>query len=131
MELLLNAAHCPVRGGMMIECMSTVILTGCGPEVCATSNNTKRRLRRQTEVDGGHRRRGGGRDMETVWGKRERETDRGKCMERVINPLILHGGLVLELTMVTIPQQDGWGIPVQTLFPHSFCLSSHTQSVLR
>lgn len=38
----------------MIEYMSTVILTGCGPEVCVTSNNTQQRLRRQTEEDGGH-----------------------------------------------------------------------------
>lgn len=39
----------------MIEYMSTVILTGCGPEVCATSKTTKQGLRRQAgEEDGGH-----------------------------------------------------------------------------
>lgn len=27
--------------GDMIECMSTVILPGCGPEVCVTSNNAQ------------------------------------------------------------------------------------------
>lgn len=37
----------------MIEYMSTVILTGCGPEVCATSKTTKQRLRQQAEEDGG------------------------------------------------------------------------------
>lgn len=39
----------------MIEYMSAVILTGCGPEVWATSKTTEQRLRRQTrEEDGGH-----------------------------------------------------------------------------
>lgn len=38
---------------MMIEYMSTVILTGCGPEVCVTSNITKRRLRPKDLEDGG------------------------------------------------------------------------------
>lgn len=48
----------------MIEYMSTVILTGCGPEVCVTSNNTKQRLRRQTE---GHWRRGEGGRVGEIW----------------------------------------------------------------
>lgn len=72
------------EGGMMIEYMSTVILTGFGPEVCVTSNNTQQRLRRQTEKNWGHwrRREGGGGwwDMETVWEKKggtdwERQTN--------------------------------------------------------
>lgn len=41
------------EGGMMIEYMSTVILTGCGPEVCVTSNITKRRPRPKDPEDGG------------------------------------------------------------------------------
>ncbi len=60
----------------MIEYMSTVILTGCGPEVCVTSNTTKQRLRRQTQEDGGHcwRMVGG----ETAWGNKARRMDRTK-----------------------------------------------------
>lgn len=41
------------KGGMMIEYMSTVILTGCGPEVWATSKTTRQRLRCQAGEDGG------------------------------------------------------------------------------
>lgn len=74
----------------MIEYMSTVILTGCGPEVCATSKTTKQRLRQQAEEDGGHLRieRGYISPYCNSMGKlskthRERERDRGMCMERV------------------------------------------------
>lgn len=63
------------EGGMMIEYMSAVILTGCGPEVCVTSNTTKQRLRRQAEQNRGHwkRERGGG--GVTVTGNKARRTD--------------------------------------------------------
>lgn len=40
------------EGGMMIEYMSTVILTGWGPEACVTSNTTKQGLRHQAQEDG-------------------------------------------------------------------------------
>ena len=45
---------------MMIEYMSTVILTGCGPEAYVTSNITKRRPRPKDLEDGGERDGGGG-----------------------------------------------------------------------
>lgn len=43
----------------MIECVSTVILPGCGPEVCVTSKKTRSTaLRRQADGNRGrHRRR--------------------------------------------------------------------------
>lgn len=92
----------------MIEYMSTVILTGCGPEVYVTSNNTQQRLRHQTEEGvgrwerWGHSRRGEGlwvgvvRYGDSMEKEREterqreteqegkKETDGGKCMESVI-----------------------------------------------
>lgn len=40
-----------LRGGMMIEYMSTIILTGCGPEVCMTSNNARHCLKHQAEQE--------------------------------------------------------------------------------
>lgn len=65
--------------GMMIEYTSTVILPGCGPEVCVTSNNTQHRLRRHT--DEGQKRRGaGGGEIWKQHGSRKREE--GKVTER-------------------------------------------------
>lgn len=53
-------------GGMMIEYMSTIILTGCGPEVCMTSNNARHCLKHQAEQEarGEERRK---QVMETAW----------------------------------------------------------------
>lgn len=55
-----------LRGGMMIEYMSTIILTGCGPEVCMTSNNARHCLKHQAEQEarGEERRK---QVMETAW----------------------------------------------------------------
>lgn len=54
------------EGGMMIEYMSTIILTGCGPEVCMTSNNARHWLKHQAEQEarGEERRK---QVMETAW----------------------------------------------------------------
>lgn len=47
MELMLNAAHCPVWG-MMIEYMSTVILTVCG----LSSARPKKKCQAEAETSG-------------------------------------------------------------------------------
>lgn len=56
---------------MMIEYMSTVILTGCGLEVCVATTGDKRR-------GGGV---GGGGEIWKVYGKRHKEGERARKKE--------------------------------------------------
>lgn len=132
------------KGGMMIEYMSTVILTGCGPEVCATSKTTKQRLRQQAEEDGGALK-----DREGLYfsilqqsgeikqdTQRERETEGCVWRELVCKNFKLPSntawwsGLRNYPGNNTITRWVGYAC-VQALFSHSLWSSAHTQLLLR
>lgn len=126
MELLVNAAHCIVRGEM-IECMSTVILPGCGPEVCVTSNNTAlpwdARLM-GPEADTGEEKKNKCTERREGW---KQKADRGKRYPLKLENCssnLKWSALVLKITTVTSAKHpDGWGIPHPVPISPSFCLS--------